>query len=269
MTLDRTAAEQVNVIKGAEDRPADGYRTVAQASLKYIEDESVHSYIDRKVTKRTVMTVPYGVSRNSARDYIRAALHEKGFDLSIKGRLPQIVTAIYEKAVPEVFAGPVRVMEWLQSSARDLLESKETIQWTTPSGFSVTQDLRKSNATQIKTKLMGSVLKVMVGDGWGDPDVKHHVGAIAPNLVHSLDASLLHLAFAFWDKPFTVIHDCVLGRSCDMDQMGHDIRLHHAEIYKGLPLVDWAKQVGVQIPDDLIKGDLDMDEVLDSPYFFC
>ncbi|AGK86693.1 RNA polymerase [Synechococcus phage S-CBP42] len=269
MTLDRTAAEQVNVVRGAEDRPADGYRTVAEVAIRYIDDETVHPFIDRKVTKRTVMTVPYGVSRTSARDYIRSALIEKKFDLSIRGRLPKIVDAIYKKAVPEVFAGPVDVMKWLQESAETLLESKETIQWTTPSGFNVTQDLRKSNATQIKTKLMGSVLKVMVGDGWGDPDVKHHIGAIAPNLVHSLDASLLHLTFAYWDKPFTVIHDCVLGRSCDMDQMGHDIRLHHAEIYKGLPLVDWAKQVGVEVREGLIKGDLDMDEVLDSPYFFC
>lgn len=269
MTLDRTAAAQVNVVRGDEDRPADGYRTVAAAACKYIKDPEVHDYIDRKTTKRTVMTVPYGVSRNSARDYIRSALIEKGFDMSIKGRLPEIVTAIYEKAVPEVFEGPVKVMQWLQQTARDLLETREAITWTTPSGFVVTQDLRKSKSSIIKTKLMGQVMKVAVGDGWGDPDVKHHVGAIAPNLVHSLDASLIHLTFVHWDQPFTVIHDCVLGRSCDMDQMSHEIRHHHAEMYKALPLADWANQVGAVIPDGMIIGDLDMDEVLESPYFFC
>ena len=189
--------------------------------------------------------------------------------MSIKGRLPEIVTAIYEKAVPEVFEGPVKVMEWLQQTARDLLETREVITWTTPSGFVVTQDLRKSKSKVIKTKLMGSVTECVVGDGWGDPDVKHHVGAIAPNLVHSLDASLIHLTFVHWDQPFTVIHDCVLGRSCDMQQMSHEIRHHHAEMYKALPLVDWANQVGAVIPDGMIIGDLDMDEVLDSPYFFC
>ena len=61
----------------------------------------------------------------------------------------------------------------------------------------------------------------------------------------------------------------MLGRSCDMTQMSHEIRHHHAEMYKALPLVDWANQVGAVIPDGMIIGDLDMDEVLDSPYFFC
>ena len=269
MTLDRTAAKEVNVVRGDTDAPSDGYRTVAEAALKYIEDKEVHQYIDRKTTKRTVMTVPYGVSRNSARDYIREALKAKGCDMSVKGRLGSITDAIYRHAVPEVFEGPVNVMAWLQDVARQALETSETITWRTPSGFEVTQDLRKSKAVRVKTQLMGSTTYCFVGDGWGEPDAKHHINAIAPNLVHSWDASLLQLTFAYWDKPFTVIHDCVLGRSCDMDQLMADIRLHHAEMYKARPLDDWAQQVGVQIPPGLIKGDLDMDDVLDSPYFFC
>ena len=190
-------------------------------------------------------------------------------DLSVPGRLASIVTAIYDKAIREVFAGPCSVMDWLQQAAKDILKTRSEIEWTTPSGFNVRQDLRKSKAKRIQTTLMGGVVACFVGDGWGDPDVKHHVGAIAPNLIHSLDASLLQLCFAYWDKPFTVIHDCVLGRSCDMDQIAADIRLHHAEIYKGLPLEDWAEQVGVVIPEGIMKNDLDMDEVLSSPYFFC
>ena len=269
MTLDRTAAEQVNVVKGKDDAPSDGYRTVAERAIHYIKDEEVHSYIDRKTTKRACMTLPYGCSRSSARSYIRQALKDKGLDLSKTGRLAEIVTAIYDKAIPEVFSGPCAVMNWLQATAKELMETNEAIRWKTPSGFIVVQDLRKSLATRIQTTLMGSVVACFVGDGWGDPDVKHHVGAIAPNLVHSLDSSLLHLCFAFYELPFTVIHDCVLGRSCDMEQIGNDIRMHHADISQGLPLEDWADQVGVIIPDGLMKNDLDIDEVLHSPYFFC
>ena len=269
LTLDRTAAVEVNVVKGQSDQPSDGYKTVADKALDYIEDDEVHSFIDRKTTKRACMTLPYGCSKSSARTYIRSALKEKGLDLSIPGRLSKIVNAIYDKAIPEVFTGPCEVMAWLQTSARDLLQAKETIEWVTPSGFYVVQDLRKSKAKRIKTTLMGTVVACFVGDGWGDPDIKHHVGAIAPNLIHSLDSSLLQLCFAYWDKPFTVIHDCVLGRSCDMDEIASEIRLHHADIYKGEPLADWAEQVGVLIPDGLMKNDLDIDEVLHSPYFFC
>ncbi len=83
-----------------------------------------------------------------------------------------------------------------------------------------------------------------------------------------MDAALIHLTFAFWDKPFTVIHDCVLGRSCDMSQMAHDIRLHFSEMYKADVLADWADQVGVDLPDDLVKNTLDIESVNKSLYFF-
>ena len=270
MTLDRTAAKQVNVVRGDEDKPSDGYRTVAEVACKYIKDPEIHDYIDRKTTKRTVMTVPYGVSRDSARDYIREALRDKGFDLSVRGRLGEIVDAIYRKAVPEVFQGPVDVMGWMQDSAMECLDAgQEQVSWTTPSGFVVVQDLRKSIVKRVKTQLMGSVTECMVGDGWGDPDRKHHKGAIAPNTVHSFDASLLHLTFHKWQRQFTVIHDCILGRSCDMDAMAASIRHNHARMYRSVPLLQWAYELGVTVPEGLIKGDLDIDEVIDSPYYFC
>ena len=95
----------------------------------------------------------------------------------------------------------------------------------------------------------GTRINCAIGDGFLGPDKPHHRSALAPNVVHSFDASLLHLTFAFWDKPFTVIHDCVLGRSCDMDQMASDIRMHFAEMYKAPVMQDWADQVGVDMPD--------------------
>lgn len=271
MTRDRVAAKEVNVVRGDEDKPSDGYKTVAQASIKYIDDPDIHPYMNRKVTKRTVMTTPYGVSRDSARDYIKKALKEEGFDLSIPGRLGKVVDAVYRHAMPEVFEGPVKVMSWLQETAVVLLQNKETIEWTTPSGFRVIQDLRHPLTKRIETMIMGSVVRAEVGNGFGKPCVQDHVGAIAPNLVHSLDASLLHLLFTDpdVDYPFTVIHDCILGRSCDISSLMDKVRLHHAEIYKGSPLEDWARQVGVELPEGLMKNTLDLDEVLDSPYFFC
>ena len=269
MTRDRTAGLEVNLVKGVEDKPSDGYKTVAKASLKYIDDPEIHPFIDRKVTKRTCMTKPYGCSRDSSRTYIKQALKEAGFDLSIPGRLGKVVDAVYKHAMPEVFSGPVAVMDWLQSSARTILESKESIEWITPSGFKVVQNIRKPKTKRIDTMLMGSVVHCVVGDGYGGVDHEGHRAAIAPNFVHSLDSSLLQLTFAYWEKPFSVIHDCCLGRSCDMTEMMHDIRMHHAEMYKGHPLEDWAEQLGLDIPDDLIVDDLDIDSVLDSPYFFC
>ena len=269
MTLDGGAAAMVNVVP--TPKPADCYREVAEVSKKYM-DSKYHSWMNRKVTKRSVMTTPYGVTMRSARGYIRDELiEEHREELREPGVLSSIVKAIFNEAIPEVIPGPVHVMAWLKSSAGKILDSgKELIQWVTPSGFNVVQDLQKARMIEIKTRIMGGArIKCWVGDGFtGEPDRLHHKSAIAPNVVHSLDASLLHLTFAFWEKPFTVIHDCVMGRSCDMDEMAKDIRLHFAEMYKAPVMEDWARQVGVTLPEGLIKNTLDIETVNQSEYFF-
>ena len=270
MTLCGSTAQMVNVVP--TPHPSDCYREVAEVSKKYL-DKKYHSWMNRKVTKRTVMTTPYGVTGNSARGYIREQLVKDGHkeDLKESGVTSTIVKAIFQKAIPEVIPGPVQVMAWLKRSAGVILDSgAKSIHWTTPSGFEVIQDLQVAQTLRIQTRILGGArVDIALADGFtGEPDRSHHKSAIAPNVVHSLDASLLHLTFAFWERPFTVIHDCVLGRSCDMDDLGAEIRLHFAEMYKRPVMKEWADQVGVQLPDDLIKNTLDIEQVNQSTYFF-
>lgn len=252
------------------DRPVDAYKTVAECAIKYIDDESVHPYIDRQVAKRPTMVLPYSGTRESARGYIREALMEKKLDLSVPKRLSLITTAIYDKAIPEVFPGPVGVMNWFKQCARTVMATRDHMQWTSPSGFVIHQDLRKSLCTRVKTRIMGEVVKTTIGTSWGDPDVNHHVNALSPNVVHSIDSALIHLTFVNWtDRPFSVIHDCVLGRSCDMDDMAKEIRETFVEIYRQPVLERWATEVGVTVPPGLIQNTLDIELVNASPYFFC
>ena len=266
MTLDGSGGSLVNLTPG--EKPMDGYKTVAEHAAKLL-DKPHDSWMNRKVTKRTCMTVPYGVSRNSSRAYIRKELVEQGRDLSEPGVLSDIVYAIYDEAIPAIFPGPVNAMNWLQSSALKILETQDVIRWTSPSGFEVVQDLRKPKGKRVKTRLLGSIVTSVVADGAGEVDKAHHKNALAPNVVHAADAALIHHTFAYWDKPFMVIHDCTLGRSCDMREMGEQIRLHFAEMYKHPVLQEWANEVGVEVPDDLIKNTLDIELVNESDYFFC
>lgn len=253
------------------DKPADAYKTVAEAAQKHLP-ASQRGWLSRKTTKRTVMTCPYGVTMSSARGYIRDQLIKDGYREQLRepGTLNGIVQAIFCKAIPEIIPGPVQVMAWLKRSAGEILKKQDHIRWTSPSGFVVMQDLRKSRLLRIQTRIMGGArVDLHVADGWTDePDVDHHKSALAPNAVHANDAALIHLTFAYWDKPFTVIHDCVMGRSCDMDEMASEIRLHFAEMYKAPVLEDWAAQVGVEVPEGLIKHTLDIDSVNESLYFF-
>ena len=266
LALDRTAAEMVNVVP--TDKPSDGYKIVAEKA-KEILPEHLHDHITRKVTKRTVMTTPYGVTENSARDYIRQEL--KGIELE-KGELQQIVKAIYRYGVRQVFDGPCRSMEFIQKVAGERIKSgATTIEWITPSGFPVVQEYRRNEAETVNTKLLGQRVRCELLKEWEERqiDLQKAKTAASPNLIHSLDAALLHLVFAEWDRPFTVIHDCVLGRSCDMDSMGSAIRDKFVEIYSQPVLKDWSRQLGVDFDESVMLNTLDINDVQQSAYFFC
>jgi DNA-directed RNA polymerase len=266
LALDKTAAEMVNVVP--TDKPSDGYKIVAEKA-KEILPEHLHHLITRKVTKRTVMTTPYGVTENSARDYIRQEL--KGIPLE-KGELQMIVKAIYRYGVKQVFDGPCRSMEFIQKVAGECIKAgKTTVEWVTPSGFHVVQEYRRNDVDRIETKLLGQTVMTNLLKEWDERQINlaKSKTAASPNLVHSLDAALLHLVFAEWCAPFTVIHDCVLGRSCDMDDMGRAIRDKFVEIYSQPVLKDWATQLGVDFDEDVMLNTLDINDVQQSAYFFC
>jgi DNA-directed RNA polymerase len=266
LALDRTAAEMVNVVP--TDKPSDGYKIVAEKA-KEILPEHLHDHITRKVTKRTVMTTPYGVTENSARDYIRQEL--KGIELE-KGELQQIVKAIYRYGVRQVFDGPCRSMEFIQKVAGECIKSgATTIEWMTPSGFPVVQEYRRNEAETVNTKLLGQRVRCELLKEWEERqiDLQKAKTAASPNLIHSLDAALLHLVFAEWSAPFTVIHDCVLGRSCDMDDLGLAIRDKFVEIYSQPVLQQWAEQLGVDFDESVMLNTLDINDVQQSAYFFC
>ena len=266
LALDRTAAEMVNVVP--TPKPSDGYKIVAEVAKTQLP-EHLHQFITRKVTKRTVMTTPYGVTENSARDYIRQEL--KGVPLE-PGELQAIVKAIYRYAVKTVFAGPCRSMDFIQKTAGECIKKGATyLRWVTPSGFVVYQEYRVNAVERIRTKLLGQRIDTQMLKEWEDRkiDLSKAKTASSPNLVHSLDAALLHLVFADWGRPFTVIHDCVLGRSSDMEDLAKAIRDKFVEIYSQPVLKDWAEQLGVEFDEGVMINTLDINNVQDSSYFFC
>jgi DNA-directed RNA polymerase len=266
LALDRTAAEMVNVVP--TDKPSDGYAIVAEKA-KEILPQHLHHLMNRKLTKRTVMTTPYGVTENSARDYIRQEL--KGVELE-RGELQAIVKAVYRFAVREVFAGPCASMTFIQKTAgTKIKEGSSTLEWFTPSGFHVIQEYRKNESQPVSTRLLGQRIQTWLNKEWEERqiDLNKAKTAASPNLIHSLDASLLHLVFADCEYPFTVIHDCVLGRSCDMDQMGTQIRDKFVEIYSQPVLQQWAESLGVEFDETVMQNTLNINDVQESSYFFC
>ena len=264
---DASTASLVNVLPG--ERPADAYRTVAEHAEPNVP-ESIKPHMDRKVVKRVVMTVPYNAKPHSNRGYIRDALKEKGVEIE-KDDLTATVKAVRD-AMDKIVPGPMAVMKWFESEVAKAIKRGDTkLQWCTPSGFVVTQRLMKKNTVRCTLRLLGQVrMKVQVSVGDTDEvDLMHHKNATAPNVIHSLDASLLHLASLRFDAPLSVIHDSVLCRATDMSALSSIVR----EVYMHLfaehdYLKDFAAQIGAETEPPII-GDLKPESVIESTYFFC
>jgi len=264
LARDRSTARLVNVLPG--EKPQDAYRVIAEESKPHIPERLLEHW-DRKAVKRTVMTVPYNAKPISNRGYIKEALKEKGVEVD-KDELTVIVKAVRE-AMDRIVPGPMRVMKWIEIEVAAAIKRGATfLQWETPSGFVVHQKLNKYKTKQIELQLLGRCA-MKIGEETDVVDVNHHKNATAPNLIHSLDASLLHLSAIRFDAPLALIHDSVLCRATDMGVLSSIVRETYMHLFAEQDyLKDWAKQIGA-LTEPPIVGDLAPESVIESTYFFC
>ena len=173
------------------DRPQDAYKVVAEVS-KWNCPKHIQQVMDRKIVKRTVMTIPYNAKPFSNRSYIRDALKEKGIEID-KDDLTVTVQAVRD-AMHTVVPGPMDVMKWIEEEvAKTIKRGAMNLEWVTPSGFIVHQRIMKKKTERFDLQLLGRCVLSVATEEENKVDLNRHKAATAPNLIHSLDASLLHL----------------------------------------------------------------------------
>ena len=286
LAKDKSTAKLVNVLPS--NKPQDAYAVVAETAKPNCPKEYQY-FMDRKVVKRTVMTVPYNAKPFSNRSYIRDALKEKGIEID-KDNLSLIVKAV-RGAMNTVVPGPMAVMKWIETEVAKAIARgqhgwvkyptkedpdrrlwkpiEQEFEWVTPSGFVVRQKMMKKDWEILDLKLLGRCQIKVATDDTDEVDTNRHKAATAPNLIHSLDASLLHLSIIKFNAPIALIHDSVLSRATDMPELSTLIRQTYMQLFADHDyLTDFAKQIGAETKPPII-GDLDASSVIDSDYFFC
>jgi DNA-directed RNA polymerase len=284
MTLDGETGRLVNV--SPTPHPQDAYKAVLAKTIELLR-ESDHTdladwaeAVGRPIAKRVVMTVPYAAEFQSNKDYIKDAItdfeteqEKKGFERRrVTGSELGVLAGTMREAMKIVVPGPIAVMEWIKTSARSYFKEEkggDKVTWESPSGFPVIQDKRTPNVRRVRTQLLGDSISTAVGDGYKGPNVQKHCSGSAPNWIHSLDSALLHNSFAGFDQPFTLIHDSILTTATDMGYMSKVIRDEFVEIYKELPLYRLSEALGAEVPEGMVKNDLDLEACTNSVYFFC
>ena len=265
LARDRETAQLVNVLPS--DRPQDAYKVVAEAAKPCIPIH-LHHVWDRKCVRRTVMTIPYNAKPFSNRSYIRDALREKGVEID-KDDLTVTVQAVRD-AMHNVVPGPMSVMKWIEDEvSKAMKRGIKELDWVTPSGFVVSQRIMKKKTERFDLQLLGRCQLLVATEDNNEVDINRHKAATAPNLIHSLDASLLHLATIRFNNPIAFIHDSVLCRAVDMDSLSNIIRETYMLLFAEHDyLTEFAQQIGAESEPPII-GDLKPETVIDSTYFFC
>ena len=271
LARDKSTAQMVNVIPG--DKPQDAYRAVAELAKPNIP-EQWREHVDRSVAKRLVMTIPYNAKFGSNWGYVKDALNDPlddgGKALEVPKEDVTLITHALREAVFQLFPGPTAVMRWIEKEVANVIKSGvESLEWVTPSGFIATQRFMKVEMKRLDLQLLGRVrMNIAIGET-AEVDLKHHKTATSPNLIHSLDASLLHLATLRFDAPIALIHDSVLCRATDMSVLSTLVRETYMHMFADQDyLTSWGKQIGATTPPPII-GDLEPSSVIESTYFFC
>ncbi len=214
------------------------------------------------------MTIPYNAKPFSNRSYIKDALKEKGIEID-KDDLTVTVKAV-RAAMDSIVPGPMSVMKWIETEVAKAIKRGATeLQWVTPSGFTVKQRIMKKKVKVFDLQLLGRCQLNVATEDMNEVDLNRHKAATAPNLIHSLDASLLHLSIRRFDAPIALIHDSVLTRATEMDNLSAIIRETYMHLFAEHDyLTEFAAQIGAETKPPII-GDLEPETVIDSTYFFC
>lgn len=276
------------------DKPQDIYQAVADRVMAVLRERAqgdgpeawqaqawVSFGIDRKITKRSVMVLPYGGTRISCIDYVRQAAQEKiagGADNPFGEDLTRATTAlgmVVWDAIGDVVVAARDAMDWLQKAARAAASAGQAVSWTTPSGFPAHQEYRKTKVRRVETRLHGQLTRPRMYGETDKLDADKQALGMSPNFVHSLDASALVLTVCrALDRgvvDFAMIHDSYGTHAANTEELAACLREAFVAMYEGHdPLSDLARDLpGVKLPDLPSKGTLDIHQVLESPYFFA
>jgi len=251
--------------------------------------------LDRKATKRQVMTVPYGLTQRGCNSRTNQYLKDLKNKLEVDFPWPKdehwetavhLGTATWGE-IGETVVGAKLAMSWLQDVVRFTCKAKNVpIVWNTPMDLPVMQCCRKYESTRLKIYHEGGDYEVLLREEVTQQGVKINrmKTGVAPNFVHSMDASHLVLTVcdaldSFGIEDFAAIHDSFGTHAASAEDLASSLRDTFVNMYE-------TNDVLGQFEDDMIDilgfeeftedfpkrpnaGILELADIRKSQYFFA
>lgn len=286
MLRDPVGGKATGLIPG--DKPADIYSQVASVTQKLIDRDAADGVevaqrwvgkMTRKLAKRNTMTVPYGVTRRGMKDQLFAEL--AGSDSKHRAEDAQYLAACNYEAIGEVVVAARRAMDWLKEAAKVAASNQLPVRWVTPAGLLVVQDYRDEIGDRLDFTVLGRNFRLTIQKTGDKLSSRKQALGISPNYVHSLDAAHLMRTVLFCVADgmtdFAMIHDSYGCHAGHASLLRDNLRQAFVEQYGGNVLEKFRNELAEQLPEELreklpplpVMGDLDLEQVKHSEYFFA
>jgi DNA-directed RNA polymerase len=305
--------------KPEKETPAD-YENRMQAlavKTRLAADLWVEYGIDRSVVKRNVMTFCYSSETFGFREQLMEDLMRPLAEQVLRGEASHHqleidgdggwFAALYLAkknwtAVTSLVESAAEGMKWLKRAAQLLAHEHKPVCWTTPTGFPCRNVYTEHDCATVELFLFDKSLnltdpavgreidgdlyrtvRAMMAERPSEVIIKSKsASTIAPNVIHSMDAShLLLTANAAVDKGiehFQFIHDSFATHAGDTETFFWLIRDTFVDMYEGLDLFgylyelvdhDLSEEGRAKLPVPPTQGTLDLDVVRKSLYSFA
>ena len=258
--------------------------------------------VTRSVTKRSVMTLAYGSKEYGFADQVREDTVQpsidagKGAMFTAPSQSCRYIAKLIWEVVSNTVVAAVGAMEWLQKAAtlvssevtdkktKEVLKPATPVHWTTPVGFPVWSEYREQEQKRIDCVIFGTMrlqMTINLRDGV-KIDAKKQASGIAPNFVHSCDASHLMLTSVkcydvYGIRSFGMIHDSFAAHAGVAHLLFKGVRETMVETYEQHDVIqEFYEEFEEQLHESQLskmpelppKGSLDLQEILKSLYTF-
>ena len=230
----------------------------------------LHQGCNRKLVKRPVMTIPYGVSRYG----MSQQLMEQTNCSILQGLY---MADLIIQVLGELVQAPQETMAWLKNLVQPATDSGCPMVWSSPSGFPVYQPYFVGRSKSIKLRIGDTIRYInMTHKITNKIDKEAQINSFAPNFIHSLDASLVHISVDRMSKQgiknlFT-IHDCFGCHASAVPTMRKVVAETMRDIFKQPILKALKEQVASSISQptnftsEPFYGGFPIDRITESPY---
>lgn len=238
--------------------------------------------VSRSLVKRPVMTYAYSVTAAGMRDQVVQEIKKDNVFDGVQPEVDPWAAAMFistriHYAIENTVVAASNAMGYLKEVARAVTDAEMPIKWRSPCGLPVIQRTWATESVLGKVMYAGQRIRVRFDEDTDHLDKRAQTSGVAPNFIHSMDAAHLmrtvNAMRAEGCEHFAMIHDSFGTHAANTDLLNSVLREEFVRMYteedwlakfaEAQPVV--ATVEGLQLP---AKGSLDLNQVLESEFFF-